>query len=196
MEGVERVREGSPMLWDDLLAPPILANKCPAGLIPCHHHIYAQNAAAVPHLWEITFQFSGSPWNIKNLYQGIWNPIWECLPLFPPQPDDNESTIPFHTIPTNPPGDFNKHSCWSEKNVFDIFVELMRLLIDHSHLYVVSGAVRKLLGWSRWCGGGGRIRYYRKPREMTRPLTIPLQPLKAFNTLPTSYLSILLGNWI
>ena len=71
MKGVERVREGRPMLLDDLLAPPILANKCPAGLIPCHHHIYAQNAAAVPHLWEITFQFSGSPWNIKNLYQGI-----------------------------------------------------------------------------------------------------------------------------
>ena len=55
-------------------------------------------------------------------------------------------------------------------------------IIDYSHLYVVSGAVRKLGGWSRWCGGGGRIRYYRKPREMTRPLTIPLQPLKAFNT--------------
>ena len=34
-------------------------------------------------------QFSGSLWNIKYLYQGIWNPIWKCRPLFPPQPDDN-----------------------------------------------------------------------------------------------------------
>ena len=49
-------------------------------------------------------QFSGSLWNIKYLYQGIWNPIWKCRPLFPPQPDDNFiSHLPqsHRKVPTN-----------------------------------------------------------------------------------------------